>query len=1154
MTRAKQASLPHRRPLTIAISLAFLHAGAVRAQIYPAATIPSGSNLDYEQYYDGSVVASGTIEGSVTIHPTGTYPAQLGGAGVSVFRGATVTMNPNLGVPGPIVITSDYRAGAPNDALYIAYGTVNIVASSAGVRLVGNGPSVQGVYMPEATGGPSLLTGANVSIETNGLAADGMRPYGARSTIDLRDTAITVNGQDSWGVRSWGGSSITLTDSSIAAKGALGTGAGASAGGVRVYNGSVATINGNSTITTAVDGNLGLNAEAGGTLNTNTDPATPGTVTVSTTGAGSHAVRIGTASANLNRLSVSTTQSATYGLTASGTSNVRGSQVDVSTRGASSYGIWISGSTTATLATGSITTQGQSAHGLLAGSGAATVNLSDFAIATHGTQGYGIYGWTGSTTNFAGGSITTDQASTYGVYANAGMVNLLRSSATGAGTSVTTSGTNAYAVRIQNGGQFNATGATLRATGAGTAAIVFDAPQTITGLQASAPTPALPTLPATTPLMASTEPPPPLAIVTPTPAAPTELGSDVAAPAAGGVGARAGVAAPPRAGGYNLSLQDTTVTSDSGVALWAFGGVANVSVVNSTLSGGGGAINATTRSGLGATLNLDASNATLTGRIYTDATSTSVVNLTRNSVWHVMASSNVTELTNTDSLIDFPVTALLDSAPTSQGSYRSVAIDNGYVGTGGTVTLNTYLNEGGALSNQYSDRLLIRGAASGTTLLQIRPSAGSPGRLTSPSGVITNDEGISVVQVAGASTVGAFSLAGGYVVAPDSPYEYRLYAYGPGSVHGTAEASQNLVSTGAGHWDYRLQSAYVTPGGEVDPEAPGDPGGEVDDPVPPDARREVAPQVASYLSAPVAFLHAGLMDLDSLHRRLGEVRDDRELGRDRGPGEMFMRAYGGNFKYRSNQSFQAFGYDISGDYGAIQVGGNLFRQVDDDGTWRFGAAGSMGWLHYEPVAIDGPSATRASIYRLYGFGTYQSQQGWYVDGIVSVGWFNGRTTTDARGEVAPLRGTSYAASAEAGYPLALSYGLNLEPQLQFVGQHLAFRNMTDGDGLAVNIGSQNQLTGRLGVRLTRPVEVSTGRVTPYAGFDIVHAFAGGTGVQVGDAMFQTGRYGDAMLFSLGVNGTPSRNFSMHGRVSYQKSFGTGGVRGVLVNFGAKYVF
>ncbi|MFK0380332.1 hypothetical protein [Pandoraea sp. NPDC090278] len=515
MTQAKHERLLRRYPVATVASLACLlagaagAAGAAHAQIFPLPEIVSGTTLTYEQYYDGNVVPVGVIQGSVTIHPAPPYPTQRSGTGIWVFSGANVTINPNLGVPGVVSVTSDYLAGAPNYALYVANGTVNIVASQAGVLLTGVGEQVHGVYMPEVSQGNSVLTGANVTIVTTGLKADGMRTYGASSIINLSNTSITVNGQDSWGVRSWGGSNTTLTNSTVRSNAAVG-------GGVKVYNGSIATINGNSTITTAVAGNLGLNAEWDGTLNTNSDPNTPGTVTVSTTGARSHAVRIGSASGNLNRLSLSTTQDSAYGLLVNGTSTVTGSQVAVNTQGTSAYGMWISGST-AMLNGGSITTQGQTAHGLLSSGGSAKANLSDFAIATHGTQAYGIYGRTGSTTNFAGGSITTDQASTYGIYANAGTINLQRSSATDEGTSITTAGTNAYAVRIENGGMFNATGSTIRATGAGTAAIVFDAPQTLGGVLTSAPTPGLPTLPATTPLLPSSDPALPFAIDTPVP-------------------------------------------------------------------------------------------------------------------------------------------------------------------------------------------------------------------------------------------------------------------------------------------------------------------------------------------------------------------------------------------------------------------------------------------------------------------------------------------------------------------------------------------------------------------------------------------------------------------------------------------------------------
>lgn len=497
-------------------------------------------------------------------------------------------------------------------------------------------------------------------------------------------------------------------------------------------------------------------------------------------------------------------------------------------------------------------------------------------------------------------------------------------------------------------------------------------------------------------------------------------------------------------------------------------------------------------------------------------------------------------------------------------------VDGNYTaGAGASLTLNTLVNPGGPLSEQTTDRLLIKGDPPGTTLVHVQPTMDSPGGFTS-EGFIRPSDGISLVQVAGASTHTAFELPDGYVVSPNSPHTYRLYAYGPGSIHGTADPSQSLVGNAGSHWDYRLQSAYVTPEGPVDPDEPDGPvpgpgpepgeepvpgpGGEEAFPIPPDARPEVAPQVAAWLSAAAAYLYAGQLDIDMLHRRLGEIRDGQEEGGNGGSAEMFFRTYGGDFHYSANQNFQNYGYDTTGSYAAIQFGANVFRFPNASGVWRFGLAGTVGWLTFEPEAVDGSSRSQSNIYRLSGYATYQSKQGWYVDNILSLGWFNGTVDTAARGQAMRLQGSDYAASVEAGYPFALPYRFNLEPQLQLIGQHIGFHNATDVDGLAVNIGSQNQLTGRIGARITRPFDTSSGRITPYAGIDYLHAFVEGANVQVGDVNFAAGKLGDALQYGLGINGTVNPKLSLYGRVSYQQKIGNGGFSGWLLNGGARYVF
>jgi type V secretory pathway adhesin AidA len=93
--------------------------------------------------------------------------------------------------------------------------------------------------------------------------------------------------------------------------------------------------------------------------------------------------------------------------------------------------------------------------------------------------------------------------------------------------------------------------------------------------------------------------------------------------------------------------------------------------------------------------------------------------------------------------------------------------------------------------------------------------------------------------------------------------------------------------------------------------------------------------------------------------------------------------------------------------------------------------------------------------------------------------FDGSITIDPgatlEGRAQSLRGNSVAASLEADYPIPLGCeGLSLEPQVQFVYQHLNFTQCTDVDGIAVNLGNQSQGVFRGGARLTKQLTAPDG--------------------------------------------------------------------------------
>ena len=487
-------------------------------------------------------------------------------------------------------------------------------------------------------------------------------------------------------------------------------------------------------------------------------------------------------------------------------------------------------------------------------------------------------------------------------------------------------------------------------------------------------------------------------------------------------------------------------------------------------------------------------------------------------------------------------------AGTSVGN--TLAVGGNYASPGGTLTLNTVLNAGGPLARQFTDRLLISGNAIGSTPVLI--NAFGRGARTG-NGVPDAIDGISVVQVAGASSPGAFTLPGGFVDG-GTPFQYHLYAYGPGSPNGPAAASQSLVGNGGNQWDYRLQTAYVTPEGPVPPE-PVPPGGG-DPPLPPNARPEVAPQVPAYVTTPTALFNAGFQDIDSLHRRLGEIRDDQQLGRDP-QGEAFVRVYGTRLNYTTNRSFTGFGVDSSQDYAATQFGGNRIAVNNDSGTLRVGLAGTLGRLWFQPSAVDGASKGLFNSETLAGLITWQSRAGWYVDAIVSGGMFDGTVSTPNAGETTGMNGTSLAGSIEAGYPIALGWqALTVEPQVQFVYQRLNFAQRTDVSGIAVDLGNPSEGVFRGGARLIRQFADADGMLfTPYLKANVLQGIGGGDPVHLSGYSLPTGVFGTALQVGGGVTGTLTRNLSVYGDVAWQQNVGGGGgSRGWAFNGGLRYVF
>ena len=520
---------------------------------------------------------------------------------------------------------------------------------------------------------------------------------------------------------------------------------------------------------------------------------------------------------------------------------------------------------------------------------------------------------------------------------------------------------------------------------------------------------------------------------------------------------------------------------------------------------------------------------------------------------------------------------------------NSLTINGDLVSDGGTVKMITDLNEGGVLSNQFTDSLRVTGnASSGTTLLQLTAADVSTGKLTDFNHSSTMDayEGISLVQVGGNASADSFALNGGYLAA--GPWRYDLYSFAPGA----SDANQREVAGGINNtfWDYRIGNAYVCQGGKckrsiqppavtpTNPGTPEDPATPVDTASKPltnpsddgcvvngidncaPGRPAVTPQVPSYISAPVALAYYNASIIDDLHKRLGELRHEQSRYDGMG-GEMFLRYIGSNMTYKSNVGFKQFGYDFIMDYSAVQVGGNVLRLDGNKDILRGGLAYTHGNSRMRPKAADGFSSTTFDSDTVALYLTWQRQNGFYMDGVLSFDNHRGQTDIPRQQDVGSPKAKSWSASLESGYPFLFDNGVKLEPQAQLTYTRINMDNFTDKDSTTVEYQDYSQTIGRAGLRADRTWIDEKGRqYTPYVRANYYRGWGGEAKTTLGaqntdiSHTFASGRFGQ--MGELGGGGTITfkNDLSLYAEVDYRKHINSNGAKGLGYTGGVRWTF
>ncbi len=503
-----------------------------------------------------------------------------------------------------------------------------------------------------------------------------------------------------------------------------------------------------------------------------------------------------------------------------------------------------------------------------------------------------------------------------------------------------------------------------------------------------------------------------------------------------------------------------------------------------------------------------ASASTLTGVIRTAAGSTADVSVAGATTWNVTGNSNMTKLTNDASTIVFDKNA---------GSTYKTVTTKDYVGNGGTIVLNTYLDTDGSPSDQL---VIDGGTATGTTTLQIVNNAGP--------GAPTNLDGIRVVDAINGATTdqNAFTLSAPVIA---GAWEYSLLWGGKRDPNdqdwylrnaGINSSTQTVLPYADILGDYAfstLGTLQQRTGNRIWPNT--DPAETIwcKDPARNYRCKVDGAQASVYANGGPVIHGAGAW------------------GR-----------FGG--QYSSYDPSGAAGSAYTQRIGFMQAGYEGVVYENSAGEATFGLYGTIGTARADVELTRDPVTGKARSGRIsttgYGVGanlTWLGNNGFYVDAIGQYTWYDSDLSTKAGSN---NHGWSSALSLEAGKRFELGSGWAVVPQAQLAWTHVDFESFTDIYGNRNELGAGDSLKGRVGLRLEKldswkSADGQLRRMQLYGIANLTYEFLGDTKVDVAGASFAQSRR--KLWGELGAGGTYSWNdkWSVYGEASYATALSKG---------------
>lgn len=263
-------------------------------------------------------------------------------------------------------------------------------------------------------------------------------------------------------------------------------------------------------------------------------------------------------------------------------------------------------------------------------------------------------------------------------------------------------------------------------------------------------------------------------------------------------------------------------------------------------------------------------------------------------------------------------------------------------------------------------------------------------------------------------------------------------------------------------------------------------------------------------------------ELSTLRSRMGEVRG-REVGGGwlRSYGSRFNASLGSGVSYQQKQRGLSFGADAP-----LPVSdGHLL-------------VGLMGGYSTSDLNMGQGTSGEVDSYYLGAYGTWLSDDGYYLDGVMKVNQFHNQSKvamSDGSKAKGDYSNKAVGGSLEFGKHIKLPDAYFVEPFAQISSVWIEGNRYTLDNGLKAKTDQTQSVLGKVGATLGRQYSLDDGGVVqPYVRVAAAHEFSRGNGVRVNDQGFDSDTFGSRAELGAGLSVSLSERLQVHADFDYMK--------------------